>query len=557
MAADVSTPDQAESLAARILTPRERPLVLISTSAEGGLLFDAALLRAELDGVADVVTIETGAASKHLERHLPAKTQVFNGAARSYPTDFHAAPDWRRSHLRFPGQSDTSDLLNDALAQTGRRTVESAPASGIQRATGVVQGFVAGGDRAIVRLDDGTSVTATADLLPPDIPLVAALVVGEEVSGVLDGLELHPEPLTPDLDVFTDGSHTLALVVKVTELRATVQLHPRVSAVLRRRDVDAGAGPVSGVLQVGDVIRVRVARGRHGEIALSRSEADPDAPLVPPLSLVRGGAPWLNIDRPSATSPQIAVPETAPASAPASAPPASAPAPDHATRADLTAMAREITALRGDLLALTNLVARATGAAPTDDSELSRLRAENEQLRGRLAEERAERATLETRLKDAAQDRRETGRALRDARRAAERSHVDTTEDGIRFEIERTWGNRTASGERARWPLRDYRLGDGFIESLAVLDEGQLSKAIRTCVDAITGRDREIPARELHRLRSGDGGDDPYVVREDGARCWRSAIEQNTPSARRLHYWELKDGTIELSRVVLHDDVRP
>ncbi|WP_309129907.1 hypothetical protein [Microbacterium sp.] len=554
MTADVSTTAQAESLAARILAPRERPLVLISTSHEGELLFDVDLLRAELDGVAHVVTIQTGPASKHLERHLPAMTQVFNGAARSYPIDFHADPDWHRSHLRFPGQADTHDLLNDALAQVGRRTVESAPASGIRRATGIVQGFVAGGDRAIVRLDDGTSVTATADLLPPDIPLMAALVVGEKVSGVLDGLELHPEPLAPDLKAFPDGSRTLALVVKVTDLRATVQLHPRVSAILRRRGVDSGEGPVGDVLHVGDVIRVRVGRGRHGEIALSRSEADPDAPLVPPLPLVRGGAPWLNTDRPNApAAPAAAEPDTA--TAPASAP--SASAPDYATRADVTAMAREITALRGDLLALTNLVARATGASPAADSELARLRTENEQLRGRLAEERAERATLETRLKDAAQDRRETGRALRDARRAAERSHVDTTEDGIRFEIERTWGNRTAPGERTRWPLREYSLGAGFIQSLTALDEGQLSKAIRTCVDAITGRDREIPARELHRLRSGDGGDNPYVVREDGARCWRSAIEQNAPSARRLHYWELPRGAIELSRVVLHDDVRP
>jgi hypothetical protein len=43
----------------------------------------------------------------------------------------------------------------------------------------------------------------------------------------------------------------------------------------------------------------------------------------------------------------------------------------------------------------------------------------------------------------------------------------------------------------------------------------------------------------------------------DGARCQRAYIEQKTPQARRLHYWALRGGGIELSRVVTHDDVEP
>lgn len=571
MNADVSTPTQAEALATRILMPREHPLVVVSTAYDGAVLFDIDLLRRELDGIAEVVTVETGAATKHLESLLPEKTQIFNGAARSYPPDFHAAPDWHRSHLRFPAHADTADLVHDAMAQTGRRTVQSAPAPGIRRASGIVEGLFADGSRAMVRLDDGTVVSATGALLPPDIPLAAALMPGGTVSGILDGQELHPEPLDVDLGAFPDGAHTLALVVKVTELRATVQLHPRVAVVLRRRDVDAGEGPVSDVLRVGDVIRVRVRRGTGGEVSLSHADADPEAPLVPSLALVTGGAPWLGEDRPGAEAPASAEPATQgevaqPDSTRVAVPDGIPTATDAATRDDVAALSREVAALRRDMLALTNLVARggaaaqggtAGGGAASDPDELTRLRAENEQLRSRLADERAERAAAEAKLSEASRDRREAGRALRDARRAAERAHVDASADGIRFEIERTWGNRTAPGERLRWPLREYTLGPAFIESLAPLDENQLSKAVRACVDAITGRDREIPARELHRLRTGEGGDDPYVVRSDGARCWRSSIEQNTPGARRLHYWELPGGVIELGRVVLHDDTRP
>ena len=555
MYADVITPADAEALATRILMPRERPLVLVSTTAEGDLLFDVEYLRRELEGVADVATIATGIPSKHLESLLPPKTQVFNGAARSYPPDFADDPSWMRSHLRFPEHSDTAELVNDAMAQTGRRTIRSAPVRTVRRAAGIVQGFVADGSRAIVRLDDGTTVTATADLLPPDLPLIDALVVGERTAGILDGTELHPEPLDPDLDPFPDGSHTLALVAKVTDLRATVHLHPRISAVLRRRDVDTGDGPVGDVLAVGDVIRVRVTRSPGKPLALSRTDADPDAPLIPALPLVVGGAPWLSEDR------DIQRPAHAEAPAPtadtAHAASATAPQGDHATRSDVAALARDITNLRADILALTNLVGRTSGTASASDAESAQLRLENDHLRSQLATERAERASAEAKLGHAVQDRRETGRALRDARRAAERSHVDATADGIRFEIERTWGNRTAPGERGRWPLREYTLGPAFIDSLSALDEGQLSKAIRTCVDAITGRDREIPARELHRLRTGEGGDDAYVVRADGARCMRSSVEQNVAGARRLHYWELPGDVVELGRIVHHDDTKP
>ncbi|MEJ1089067.1 hypothetical protein WDU99_12160 [Microbacterium sp. Mu-80] len=560
MTADVTTAQLAEALATRILMPRKHPLVLVSTASDGHYAFDIARLRAELDGVAEIFTVETGHASKHLEQLLPPKTQVFNGAARVYPPDFDTAPDWHRSHLRFPEHSDTTDLIDDALAQTGRRTVESAPVPRAQRATGIVQRFFDDDTRAIVTLDDGMMVTATAALLPPDMPLTAALVAGEPVTGILEDLELRPEPLDVDLDAFADGTHALALVVKVTELRATVQLHPRVSVVLRRRDVAGDDVPVSDVLHVGDVIRVRVRRGPGHEITLSHADADADEPLTSAPALVVGGAPWLAEGRAHTAAESDARPETSPATdaAPGAVAPAaaSAPAPgDHATRHDVAALAHEIAALRSDLLALTNLVARGGRA---DDGEAARLRAENEQLRAKLADERAARADVETKLAEATQDRREAGRALRDARRAAERSHVDATADGIRLEIERTWGNRTAAGERTRWPLREYALGSGFIDSLGALDEAQLSKAVRACVDAITGRDREIPARELHRLRTGEGGDDPYVVRDaDGAKCWRSSIEQNAPGARRLHYWELRGGAIELSRIVHHDDTRP
>jgi len=372
--ADVRTPAEVEALAARILEPRDRPLVLVSADAGGRYLFDLDHLRRELDGIAEIVTVETGPASHALEHLLPPKSQALGGAARSYPGDFGSNPDWTRSHLRFPDRADTDDLIDDVLAQ-------------------------------------------------------------------------H-----------------------------------------RPADQDAA--------------------GRSAGAAVPASD------------------------------------------------PRSSESEDPATRQDLDVLKNEVAAMRADLHALTKLVARGIPVVP-DADDLDLLRTEIERLSAELTDERDARAKAEALLADATQDRRDAGEALRDARRAAERAHVDATEDGIRIEIERTWGNRTSPGERQRWPLREFEFGPAFIDSLDALDENQLSKAVRACVDAITGRDREIPARELHRLRSGEGGDDTYVVRTDGARCWRSSIEQNAPGARRLHYWELADGVIELSRVVPHDDTRP
>jgi hypothetical protein len=76
-------------------------------------------------------------------------------------------------------------------------------------------------------------------------------------------------------------------------------------------------------------------------------------------------------------------------------------------------------------------------------------------------------------------------------------------------------------------------------------------------MEAVTGFINKAPAREVHSLRSGDGAADAPLVRADGARCLRAYVEQNTPQARRLHYWALRGGGVELSRVVMHDDVQP
>lgn len=76
------------------------------------------------------------------------------------------------------------------------------------------------------------------------------------------------------------------------------------------------------------------------------------------------------------------------------------------------------------------------------------------------------------------------------------------------------------------------------------------------CVDVLTGRAETLASRELHPLRVGEaGGTEQRVRAEDGAKAWRVSLQINTPSARRLHFWRLPDGGVELSRVGVHDDL--
>ena len=159
--------------------------------------------------------------------------------------------------------------------------------------------------------------------------------------------------------------------------------------------------------------------------------------------------------------------------------------------------------------------------------------------------------------------------SLRSARRIAESTAPDsprdrrdrfaTPEEWIRHELYVQWIARFDASSRVQHPLpMSVRMGPQFAASLDPLDATQLDKALRCAMEAATGFISKMSAREVHSLRHGGGGDDAPVVRpSDGARCQRAYIEQKTPQARRLHYWSLRGGGVELSRVVTHDDVEP
>jgi hypothetical protein len=173
-----------------------------------------------------------------------------------------------------------------------------------------------------------------------------------------------------------------------------------------------------------------------------------------------------------------------------------------------------------------------------------------ESLRGQLSRVRQE---LQDALK---RDHSGAGESRSVANR---RSRYGTVEEWIREEIRAFWIDNYTPDDRATYLLdqQQWRILPSFILTFQALTDDGKDKAIKTAAHIVTGRNAIEHITEDHPLREGDENSKPEVVREDGAASRRAYIESHTAQARRLHYWKLRDGSIELSRVGLHDDFTP
>jgi hypothetical protein len=173
-----------------------------------------------------------------------------------------------------------------------------------------------------------------------------------------------------------------------------------------------------------------------------------------------------------------------------------------------------------------------------------------ESLRGQLSRVRQE-------LQDAL--KRDRSGAAESLSVADRRSRYGTVEEWIREEIRAFWIGNYTPDDRAKFPLdrQPWRVLPSFILTFQALTDDGKDKAIKTATHIVTGRNAIEHITEDHPLREGDETSKPEVVREDGAASRRAYIESHTPQSRRLHYWKLRDGSIELSRVGLHDDFTP
>jgi hypothetical protein len=576
------------ALAHGILDPeRPMPWCVVSIPADAAEpLFDLADLDEQVGDVCRIHLVKTGPLTHQLDALLPDRCQVYGGAGRVYPVDggWHSRPQdapLRFIHSPQRAAAATDTLVADALsmAHAAGLFLRQVPAS--IRVAGTVKRLLANDTRAVVQLTSGEFATVQHELVFPQIPLPWVVSEGQEVTGTVDpaSRRLSLDVVSPTaediLSAYPHGAVTLALVESVERQRATLAVHPTIPVEVRR--VDVSSNPLDRVdllLAAGDVVRARVLRNEQGRLRLTLLDVDDDDPVVDSLPLLRGGTPWLVEGRELAVggqpeafpdeplrderlavdplpraveSVQIPVAPPVPRPGPGLRAPAAAPERGPVLQSLLVQL-DESRAAEAQLRA--QLRNQAGADAASLRLELGQVLAENARLRDDLRIVRTDQQAQRALLRRARQSGNSDGYAERRAR-------FDDQTDWVRHEIQLAWVERLEPADRRNWPLPgDYAVGERFAASLADLDDTYLSKAFKAVVDVLTGRVREITSRRVHPLRQGDGGAAADLVRPDGARCMRASIEQGTSSARRLHYW-VGPGTLELSRVVLHDDMEP
>jgi predicted nucleic acid-binding Zn-ribbon protein len=453
---------------------------------------------------------------------------------------------------------------------------------------------------AMVKPDAGAPISTTAMMIDAGtqyngMPLDSFLSVGLALSGEWDPAAMR---FFPDfgnwsesrfLEQFPMGTVVLGLVAAVSRQTADVRVHPSLSIEMKRDDVSTNPKDVIDHLwSKGDIVSVRVIRDSSGRLRLRHTDVDDDEPIATAPPVIDGGEPWLtkskmdliestkelwererreaeeftkaldvlsdrmqlDIDKLEIALGSIGT-DTDDTSAGGSGSPSEQSARDKSL-GEFTAkqIQRMITNYKVELGKLVDQNRRLADALSAKTRREGDLAEQADALRGQLSRVRQE-------LQDA--QKRDHSGAGESRSVADRRSRYGTVEEWIREEIRAFWIDNYTPDDRATFPLdrQSWRVLPSFILTFQALTDDGKDKAIKTATHIVTGRNAIEHITEDHPLREGDESSKPEVVREDGAASRRAYIESHTAQSRRLHYWKLKDGSIELSRVGLHDDFTP
>lgn len=574
-------------------TARTRPTAVVTIAAgQPEPYIDVEEVADQLDGLVDVYVVATGPHTWTFSNAMREGTQVYGGAGRVYPVGHEWVDDLSRSPLRFAwgraeGRRTTQRLIDDGLDMAAAAGLlgGSAPSPSRVRREGVVRR--ADNERAWVDLGGGglDMGVVPPQLAEPELPIERVLQPDMVVSGVLDvdtrWFDIRESRLDPAsaLAGYVTGDVVLAQVVEVDLDDATAKLHPSVTVRLGRADVTLDASDLRTLLSPGEVVAARVLGTSPWWLTLLDIDEEP----MPAASLYPGGPPWLL--PPVETEPVFEPPEPDVVASPAPAHQEVVPSPSPAGPRNGARAAFSPADLARRQAGETEPAARSAAPAPapvppsgaavqglslkvTELQARSRaLELELADLRDEVAAMRYERDQLES-LKRATESRANRFEAeLRKSRLALRRATsirpsaapvFADRERGFRHLVEAAWARRIPVAEQPDRELSDYVVTEAFLDSLDTVEGITTEKVADVVMELLTGIAETSPGRDMHRLRSGPGGDNPARQRaHDGAVCWRLALQVNTPSARRLHAWKLPDGRWELASVRKHDDVEP
>lgn len=580
----VRTAEEAKALAEHLLNSNRQSPVAVITIPQGRdtPYIDPKPVAEAAGSLADVYLMATGTVSWAFSEAMPPMTQVYGGAGRVYTVDDRWQSNPYASRLRFAyteadGDRACEALTSDLLAAVGQSPRPVTPAERTQPVTAIVQGVVAP-SRVIVSTDSGQA-TIWHELTCPGLPIERAFVKGMSLAGTLDVKERRVDVTSSLVSPSTacagyrTGDIVLCRVESVTPETVTVVLFPGLLvSVLAEQVTGDSSDAISDLLAPGEVVRARVLEtGTDGQAwGLSLVDVEDGEPAVPAPSVLPGGPPWLVLDaHPRAEG----VPHDGAAGGAADnadAPLPVAPPTDPAERAarrsalqaaELTVLAAQAEAERWKAEGHQHQEAAHDLQSRLGESEMQR-----QQLTETVAElsdqlRHADRRidTQAQKLRQAVTARRKAEKALRAAQGASSASadtYFSDPEQQLRHEVYLEWAERIPAQDKERLPLEEWALGADFIPSLERLQGVDRQKVVGVIVEIATGLVDQLNGRDAHRLRQSEAGGSSVVTRADGAVCWRAALQVNTPSARRIHYWR-NGPLVELSRVTTHDDMTP
>lgn len=590
--------DGAEALVQRILDPHRRgPIVAVTLSEiRNSPLVDVAALQAKLGAVADIVVVRTGQATWWLKRRLPFGLDVYGDAIRA----------WRPGSLLVgehpllvledqPGHVDLSAMAPRLAAELSCRE-ESAVVHSVSS------------DGALLELADFSLVVVeplnvSATELSPQRVLrpaqrVRVLVITSPVEdapaqGTL--LPFEDDPAHRVSELLRPGLPILAKVGAITKKNGIdIELLPGVHGRIPPESIRAGTPWIDSELLAveldPDRRRSRTAGSGAPSTDIRLREHRGDS-QVRALSLRPDGPPWLQ------EAPVVVELSAAPDSWSRT----SAIAKDEQDPADLAELilraesaheqSRDLIRGLGDSLDQMRSQARALrqelelDLAEIRHRVLATIESEHDSLTGStleaLEEARAEISELRSALRESEQSRDRLHHEVSTLNRA-EKKHKDElakAKESIRLErarmrrlqreldafvpekerflkaVRESWLRQTDKDVRETYPWREPLIGEAFLESLDRVQGVTTERIIDVCAEVVSGRAVQRNGFQVHPLRSSSGGGgSAQLVRADGARAFRASLQVRSAAARRLHYWQLPDGRIELAQIGYHDD---
>lgn len=568
-----------EDLAHHLLNPRRLHTVLITQSLRKDCSsFNADEIADEIKDWAEVIEVQSGRVTYELRDHLPKGWDVFGTAARVYPiglTQDGFAPN--KPHIVRPGEhiGDLTDAVIDEvlflpnprtlvvptapIPGPGRRAAEPvrtiAPPGVIPNRTGIhtvllsgiVTEFTNDGFTAKIALDTGGTVELKSEDIYANAPLSWIFTSNSRLTGVFDSVTqrfslrdslTHPRLLQQ----YSWNQLILCLVLEANPDTAVLTPMPGEKITVSREDVSSNElDDVDSLLAPGQVVVARLVN-ENGLRKLLLVDVDDDEPISTAPSLIRGGTPWLALDRDFVPDLADAEPTT----------------PYGLMRVPTPDKQRE--ALRQALLKIDSLKSQLeTLRRQEANNNIDELAIALEQA----TQYRDEAHKLRTLLKNKSEALNESHKVARRKARLQStggvyeaREKFSTSELALRHELYMEWVERIPANEKVvyPWDERNVIFGPKFVESFYAHGPVLRGKALKALVQLLTGQAERMKARDIHPKRVGAGADNPQMVRdEDGATCWRMSVESGVAAARRVHYWKLTDGTLELHELVAHD----